>query len=29
MGLAALQSLLTAIRDLGDYSNFDTADYIE
>lgn len=29
MGLAALQSLLSAIRDLGDYSNFDTAEFIE
>lgn len=29
MGLAALQSLLTALRDLGDYSNFDMAEYIE
>ena len=29
MGLAALQSLLTAIRDLGDYSSFETAEFIE
>ncbi len=29
MGLAALQSLLAALRDLGDYSNFDTAEFIE
>lgn len=29
MGIAALQSLLTAIRDLGDYSAFDTAEFIE
>jgi TRAP-type C4-dicarboxylate transport system permease small subunit len=29
MGLAALQSLLTALRDLGDYSSFDSAEFIE
>ena len=29
MALAGIQSLLTALRDLGDYSNFDTAEFIE
>ncbi len=29
MGIAALQSLLTAIRDLGDYSNFESVEFIE
>lgn len=29
MALAALQTALTAIRDLGDHSNFDMAEYIE
>ena len=29
MGIAALQTLLTAMRDLGDYSEFDSAEFIE
>ena len=29
MGIAAVQSILTAIRDLGDYSEFETVEFIE